>query len=509
MSASMTAVAVAIALLLCSLTAGFLFAFAVVVMPGLGRLGDAAYLRAFQVVDGVIQENQPLFILVWVGSIVAMLAVLGLGLWSLTGVDRTLLLGAGALYLVGVQVPTLAINVPLNNRVQGLDVDALDAPALGEARAAFETRWNRWNVIRTVLAVAAVVLLLLVTTPLSAQVLQPGADDLARMDERIRAEMAASTIPGVLIGVASRGRLLHVQGYGLADVELRVPVSDSTVFEIGSISKQFVAVAIMQLVEEGRVGLDVGIHEYLYDLPSEWLGVTVRQLLTHTSGIPDYEEIQTYEAYRFRFTPEEIIRVAHSRPMDFEPGTGVYYSNTGYFLLSLIVERVEGRPLGTVLRSRIFEPLGMGQTRMADPEDIIPHRASGYWVDRMGEALMNRDPTQTSSTLGAGGIVSSVHDMAKWDEALYGDRVLSEASRQLMWTSAVLPNGDETGYGFGWRLQDYRGRRAVGHGGMVAGFVANFIRLPDDDLAIIVFANRYRVSSSDIRDIVADTFLPD
>lgn len=264
----------------------------------------------------------------------------------------------------------------------------------------------------------------------------------------------------------------------------------------------------MLLVEEGRVGLDDPIHEYLSDLPSEWLEVTVRQLLTHTSGIPDYEEIQTYEAYRFRFTPEEIIRVAHSRPMDFEPGTGWYYSNTGYFLLSLIVERVEGRPLGSVLQSRIFEPLGMAQTRMADPEDIIPHRASGYWVDRMGVALRNRDATQTSSTLGAGGLLSSVHDMAKWDEALYGDQLLSEASRTTMWTPAVLPNGEDTGYAFGWSVARFRGYRALGHNGQVAGFVASFVRLPDVEVAFVVFANRYRASSGQLRDIVAETFVP-
>ena len=343
---------------------------------------------------------------------------------------------------------------------------------------------------------------------LAAQVVQPTADALSVMDQKIRAAMAEDKIPGVLIGVASRGRLVHTQSYGMANVELRVPVSDSTVFEIGSISKQFVTAAIMLLIQDERVGLDDAIHDYLTDLPSEWLGVTIRQLLTHTSGIPDYEEIQTYEAYRFRFTPEEIIRVAHSRPMDFEPGTGWYYSNTGYFLLSLIVERVEGRPLGSVLRSRIFEPLGMSQTRLADPEDIIPHRASGYWVDRMGVELMNRDATQPSSTLGAGGILSSVHDMVKWDTVLYGDQLLSEASKTAMWTSTILPNGEDTGYAFGWGVGQYRGHRSVSHNGQVAGFVASFMRLPDEDVALIVFANRYQVSSGRIRDIVADTFLP-
>lgn len=341
----------------------------------------------------------------------------------------------------------------------------------------------------------------------AAQV-QPSAAALEAMDRLIEAELTSQKIPGVVIGVASRGRLLHVGTYGLADVELRVPVTDSTVFEIGSISKQFAAAAALLLAEEGHLDLDDPIHEYLADLPGEWLGVTVRQLLNHTSGIPDYEEIQTYEAYRFRFTPEQIIRVAHSRPMDFAPGQGWYYSNTGYFLLSMIIERIEGRPLGDVLRERIFTPLGMNQTRMADPEDIIPHRSAGYWVDRMNVHLMNRDATQTSSTLGAGGLLSSVHDMAKWDAALYGSTLLSEASKAAMWTPTILPDGTDTGYGFGWVTRPFRDRRAVSHTGQVAGFVSNFTRLPDDDLAIIVFTNRYRVSGGRIRDIIADTFLP-
>ena len=160
MSASLTG-AVSVALLLCSLTAGFLFAFAVVVMPGLKALDDDAYLRAFQVVDRVIQEGQPLFMVVWVGSIVAVLAALAIGFGILTGPDRLLLLAASAVYLGGVQVSTAAVNIPLNQRVQGLNVRELDAAALGEARRAFEERWNRWNVLRTGLATTSVTLMLI------------------------------------------------------------------------------------------------------------------------------------------------------------------------------------------------------------------------------------------------------------------------------------------------------------------------------------------------------------
>lgn len=342
---------------------------------------------------------------------------------------------------------------------------------------------------------------------LLSQPQQPTEAQLDALDRRILADMDEFRIPGVVVGVASRGELVFWRGYGLANVELSVPVTDSTVFEIGSISKEFVSAAVLLLQEEGRLELDDGIHTYLPFLPSEWFGVTIRQLLTHTSGIPDYEEIQTYEAYRFRFTPEEIIRVAHSRPMDFAPGTGYYYSNTGYFLLSLLVEHVEGKPLGQVLEHRIFRPLGMDQTRMADPERIIPHRAAGYYVNGTMD-LVNRDPTQTSSTLGAGGIVSSIHDMVKWDEALYGNQLFTEDSKQAMWTPAILPDGRNTNYGFGWRTGEYKGNWTVGHNGMVAGFVAAFLRVPEEETAVIVFANRYRASSSRIRDAVLEAFLP-
>ena len=342
---------------------------------------------------------------------------------------------------------------------------------------------------------------------LAAQrVIQPTPEALSEIDRTVLAHLEQNNIPGGLVAVSSRGRMLYLRPYGLADVELSVPVHDSTVFEIGSISKQFVAAATMLLVEEGRLGLDDPIHHYLPYLPSEWLGVTVRQLMTHTSGIPDYEEIRSYDVYRFRLTPEEVIRIAHSRPMDFEPGTGWYYSNTGYFLLSMLVERIEGQPLGQVLEDRIFQPLGMTQTRMADPEEIIPHRASGYWVDKRGE-LINRPPTETSSTLAAGGLLSSARDLARWDAAIYGDGLLSDASRRMMWTSTVLPDGTDTGYGFGWSLRPYLGLESIGHSGQVAGFVANFARFPEQQLAVIIFLNRYRVSTGPIKEAVVRTFV--
>lgn len=341
----------------------------------------------------------------------------------------------------------------------------------------------------------------------NAQVISPSSSDLRDMDERIEKYMSDNNIPGGLIAVASKGEILELRTYGEANVELSVPVNADHVFEIGSISKQFVATAALQLVEEGKLSLDDPIHKHLPELPSDWVGVTLKQLLNHTSGIPDYEEIYTYDIYRLRVTPEDVIKIANGRPMDFEPGMGRYYSNTGYYLASMIVERAAGAPLGKVLQTRIFDPLGMTSTRFADPEAIIKGRAEGYWVNKRGE-LINRNATETSSTLGAGGLLSSAADMAKWDAALYGTEILSEASKEVMWETTILPDGTDTRYGLGWNVGEDRGLKITSHSGQVAGFVAYFTRFIDHDTSIIVFMNRYRVSSGFVKNIVMDTFIP-
>lgn len=359
------------------------------------------------------------------------------------------------------------------------------------------------------------ILTLVLCVPSLAAAERPDAEALAELDEYVETFMSEHQIPGVLYALADDGELLLVRPHGLADVELGVPVSADSVFEIGSISKQFVSATVMLLAEEGKLAIDDTIETYLPEIPSEWYGVTIRQLLTHTSGIPDYEEIRTYDVYRFRLTPEEVIRIAHSRPMDFPPGTGWYYSNTGYFLLSRIVERVEGKPLGEVLHSRIFGPLGMTRTRLADPEAIIRDRVSGYWVGKTG-TLINRLATETSSTLGAGGLLSSARDLALWDEALDGDALLSAASKKEMWMPGRLSNGElprrlngqEVEYGFGWVVSPQGGHPKQSHWGQVAGFTAHFARFPDRDLAVIVFMNRYQAGAGPMVDRIVNTLVP-
>jgi CubicO group peptidase (beta-lactamase class C family) len=306
-----------------------------------------------------------------------------------------------------------------------------------------------------------------------------------------------NNIPGAAVAVASNGSLVYYKSYGMANVELSVKVNKETVFEIGSMSKQFISAIAMLLVESGKLELGTPIHEYLPFLPSEWMGVTVYQLLSHTSGIPDYEEIASYDIYGQRMTPQNIIKIAHARPLDFEPGTHWNYSNTGYYLLSLVLEKIEGLPLGKILNKHIFEPLNMNQTGLSGPEKIILNRASGYWVNKKKQ-LINRSPTQTSSTLGAGGLLSSISDLIKWDYALYNNKLLSGQSKAFMWDEVITPAGQKSGFGLGWEVGHNMGLRAVWHSGMVAGFKSHIIRLLDEKLTIILFVNRYKVPTRPI-----------
>ena len=319
--------------------------------------------------------------------------------------------------------------------------------------------------------------------------------------------MTLDQIPGMLVAVVSEGEVLYMKTLGVADIENQIPITDSTVFEIGSVSKQFTAVLILQLMEQRQLTLDDKIQKYLPEIPGEWYDITIRQLLGHTSGIPDYESIASYGIYKERLPAHEIINIAHSAPLDFEPGEKYRYSNTGYFLLARIIERVAGQSFSEMLSNRIFKPIGATVMRDSDPNTIIKNRCSGY--ARTMSRIENRPANEPSTALGVGGLVSDVHDLVKWDLALYGNEVLSEESKKLMWTPGVLNNGERTNYGLGWRLDPYKGNREQYHYGMTAGFVANSTRFPDRKLTFIVLANRHQLSISRILKRVMDTFLID
>jgi CubicO group peptidase (beta-lactamase class C family) len=329
-----------------------------------------------------------------------------------------------------------------------------------------------------------------------------------RIDDYIRKQMQRQHIPGLSLAVVKDGKVIKAKGYGLANVETNTPAKPETVYQIQSMTKQFTATGIMMLVEEGKIRLDEPVGAYLEGTPESWKSITVRHLLTHTSGIKDYINEPT-QSLRLDVTDAEVFQATIPRPLNFPVGERFLYSNTNYHLLGMMIHKITGKPYGEFLRERVFEPLGMKDTRILSLTEIIPLRASGYRWD--GRLLRNGDYI-AGSVLGyaGGGIRSTVLDLAKWDAALYGERLLKEASLEQMWTPAKLNNGSRSDYGFGWRLGSLRGRRFVSHGGgHLTGFTSVITRFPEDRLTVIVFTNQMGAASpASIAEGVARLYIP-
>lgn len=305
------------------------------------------------------------------------------------------------------------------------------------------------------------------------------------VDEYVRAQMAERHLPGAAIAVIKNGKTIKAEGYGLASVEFNVPATKETVFEIGSISKQITAAAIMLLVEDGKINLDEKIPKYLPDTPETWKNVSVRNLLTHTSGIKSYTSLSGFELTK-RLKRDEFIKVLGVHPLDFETGVRYLYSNSGYNLLGFIIEAVSGKSYWDFTHERIFKPLGMNQTFDRDPKYVIRNRATGY--EWQNNTLVGRDYDLTD-VFSAGAIVSTVMDLAKWDAALRNDTLLKKESKAQMWTPVLFNDGKPYPYGLGFRVTDFRGHKLIAHGGQTAGFGANISRYIDDDLSVIVLTN--------------------
>jgi CubicO group peptidase (beta-lactamase class C family) len=307
-----------------------------------------------------------------------------------------------------------------------------------------------------------------------------------QVDDFVRAQMRERHIPGVSVVVVKNGRVVKTSGYGLANVELNVPATKDTVFEIGSVTKQMTAAAIMLLVEEGKIDLDASIGTYLSTAPKIWSKVTVRNLLTHTSGVKSYTAIGSGFELSKRMKRDEFVKAIGAYPLDFEPGSNYNYSNSGYNLLGFIIETVSGKSYWDFMRERIFQPLGMNQTANRDPQFIVPNRADGYeWENGK---LVGRDYDLTD-VFSAGAIVSTAPDLAKWDAALRGETLLKKTSINQMWTPFILSDGKSNPYGFGFNVAEFRGHRLISHGGQTAGFAANISRYVTDDLTVIVLTN--------------------
>jgi CubicO group peptidase (beta-lactamase class C family) len=312
---------------------------------------------------------------------------------------------------------------------------------------------------------------------------QPARAD--RVDDYLKGEMDRHQIPGLALMVIQDGKTTRTSTYGLANIELNVPVTAETVFEIGSITKQFTAAGILLLVQDGKLGLDDPIRLHLKSIPDAWTNITIRNLLTHTSGIKSYTHFPGFEL-RKHLTQKQFIETIGAYPPDFPPGDGWKYSNTGFNLLGYIIENVSGQNYWEYMAARIFRPLGMTNTTDRAPGRVIPHRASGY--EQTNHILINRDYDLTD-IFSAGAIVTTLGDLTRWNAALDGDRLLSATTKAQMWTPAKLNNGKLTNYGFGWYVDSLEGHKNIGHSGATSGFSASLQRFPDDRLTVIILTN--------------------
>ena len=326
----------------------------------------------------------------------------------------------------------------------------------------------------------------------------------SRIDEYIRGEMQAQKIPGLSLAVLKNGEIVLAKGYGLANVEHQAPVKPETVFQSGSMGKQFTATAVMMLVEEGKLSLDDKITKFFPDAPDTWRNITVRHLLTHTSGLGDYPD--DFDLRR-DYSEDELFQRIRTIRLAFQPGEKWSYSNLAYVTLGILIRKVSGKFYGDFLQERIFKPLGMTTARVISEADIVPNRAAGYrLVD--GELKNQEWVSPTLNTTADGALYLTVYDMAKWDAALYTDKLLQRSSLEQMWTPVKLNDGKTFPYGFGWALGDVRGHHIVEHGGAWQGFKSQISRYLDDKLTVVVFANQARANPAKIAHGVAALFDP-
>jgi len=320
----------------------------------------------------------------------------------------------------------------------------------------------------------------------------------------VQEQMLANKIPGVSLAVLRHGKPILLRSYGLANVELQVPVKPETIFQSGSIGKQFTTAAVMLLVQENKLSLDDKLSKFFADVPVTWKNITVWNLLTHTSGLGDYPpDIDLKRDY----TEEELFASFKKALLDFEPGSSWNYSNVGYVTLGILIRKITGKFYGDFIRERIFEPLQMTTARVISEADIVPNRAAGYRLVQ-GE-LKNQDWVSPSTNSTAdGSLYFSILDLVKWDAALYADKPLTQASRNKIWTAARLRDGTTKDYGFGWHLGEYHGRRLAFHGGAWQGFKTFIIRILDTDLTIILLANSWETRDFKFARALISAFYP-
>ncbi|QXT36099.1 serine hydrolase [Sphingomonas sanguinis] len=318
----------------------------------------------------------------------------------------------------------------------------------------------------------------------------------AALDDYLRAATRNEQFSGTVL-LARGGKPVFARSYGMANYELGVPNGLDTVFRLASVTKQFTALAVMQLQEQGKLKIDDPICRHLSNCPAAWIPITIRQLLNHTSGIPNFSSLPEWDEVLSRrdYKPAELVALFRDLPLKFTPGEKYDYSNSGYHLLGLIVESASGMGWAAYVKQRIFVPLGMTHSGDDDTRALIPRRASGYYS--LGTTFINAPIISRTVGYSAGGLYSTIGDLLLWDRALVPGKLVSQASLDAMFTPS------KGNYGFGWRIAERFGRHEMDHSGSDNGFSTYIIRFPADDLTAIVLSNSDRASAGKVGNAMA------
>jgi CubicO group peptidase (beta-lactamase class C family) len=336
------------------------------------------------------------------------------------------------------------------------------------------------------LSMAVVLSLAAATHVLSAQT--AGREDLMKKIDAVMAEVYQPGQPGAAIIVRKNGQTVIRKGYGLADLELQVPVEPDMVFRLGSITKQFTAVSILILAQEGRLGLQDEITKFLPDYPTQGRKITIEHLLTHTSGIQSYTDMAEWlPLWRKDFSMKELVDLFKDKPMQFEPGESWAYNNSGYVLLGAIIEKISGESYEQFVDGHIFKPLGMKSSCYGSTERVIPRRVPGYQMGQGG--FVNAPYLSMTQPYAAGSLLSNVDDLADWSEAVFSGKLVKKEWLDKAFTPYKLKNGESSGYGYGWFTADFGGHRSIEHGGGINGFTSYAMTFPEDGIYLAILTN--------------------
>jgi CubicO group peptidase (beta-lactamase class C family) len=322
-----------------------------------------------------------------------------------------------------------------------------------------------------------------------------GSEEVSRMEKLVQSYVSTKRFMGSVL-VARRNQVLLSKGYGFANLEWNIANTPSTKFFLGSITKQFTAACILLLEEQGKLNVNAPIKKYMPDAPTGWDKVTIFNLLTHTSGIPDLTGFPDWGPKRpFPASPASLVARFRDKPLDFQPGEKYGYSNSGYVLLGYLIEQISSKNYGEFLRENIFTPLRMRDSGYSSNSNPIPRLASGYSPGKNG--LVSADVVSPSVLFSAGGIYSTTEDLLRWQEGLFGGKLLSAASLRKMTTPFMAD------YAFGLGVMTINGHKTIGHGGNIEGFTTALNYYPEDKAIIVVLANQNDKSPQDIEENLA------